>query len=80
MTVRRDIWHERLVEHLQEREWSDVQIINLTHKIGHSALMSHEGVLEVLEYQQSIDEQIQAEKDFDKTYHPTLFDQTRVDL
>lgn len=68
MTVRRDIWHERLVEHLQEREWSDVQIINLTHKIGHSALLSCEGVLSVLEYQQQIDENIQAEKDFDRVY------------
>lgn len=66
--LRRDEYRERLVEHLQEREWTQVQIINLTHKIGHSALMSNQGVLEVLEYQQIIDENIQAQKDFDRVY------------
>lgn len=74
MTVRRDEYYERLVEHLQEREWSDVQIINLTHKIGHSALMSHEGVLEVLEFQQEVDEGIQAQKDHDRVFvEPTTY-------
>lgn len=76
MSHRVDHWHDRLVEHLQEREWSDVQIINLTHKIGHSALLSCEGVLSVLEYQQQIDENIQAEKEHDRVF----YNDTRVDL
>jgi hypothetical protein len=66
MSHRKDHWHEALVEHLENREWADIQIINLTHRIGRSALMSCEGVLEVLEYQQMIDEQIAAEKEHDR--------------
>lgn len=66
MSHRVDHWHEALVEHLQEREWSDVQITNLTHRIGHSALLSCEGILEVLEYQQEVDEAIVAQKEADR--------------
>lgn len=68
MSHHRDIYFERLQEHLLEREWSEVQILNLAHRIGRSALMSHEGVLEVLEYQQQIDENIQAQKDHDRVF------------
>lgn len=64
--IRRDEYHERLVEHLTEREWSNVQITNLAHRIARSALMSFEGVLEVLEYQQQIDENIAAQKEHDR--------------
>lgn len=63
---RRDEHYERLAEHLTEREWSEVQILNLAHRIARSALMSHEGVLEVLEYQQEIDENIAAQKEHDR--------------
>lgn len=80
MGIRRDIWHEALVEHLQEREWSDVQIINLTHRIGHSALLSCEGILEVLEYQQEVDEGIAAQKEHDRVFisqhEPTVYQPT----
>lgn len=37
-------------------------------KIGRSSLLSCEGVLDVLEYQQSIDEHIEAEKQYDETF------------
>lgn len=72
-----------LTDHLEEREWSNVQIVNLLQKIGRNALLSCEGVLDVYEYQQEIDEQIEAEKEFDrwaiartfnKTYQPVDFD------
>lgn len=83
MSHRRDIWHDALVEHLEEREWSQVQIINLTHRIGHSALMSCEGVLEVLEYQQLIDSNIEEKKreealnDFERVFNKDQFQQTQ---
>lgn len=62
----RDIYHERLVEHLTEREWSPEQIHRLSRTIARSALMSAEGVLEVLEYQQGVDEEIAAKKEHDR--------------
>ena len=55
-----------LHSHLEEREWSDVQIVNLLHKIGRNALLSAQSTLEILEYQQAIDEQIEAEKEVDR--------------
>jgi hypothetical protein len=70
-------WLNALHEHLEHREWSGVQIVNLTHKIGRSALLSCEAVLEVLEYQQEIDEYIQAQKDHDKAFSkhdPTVYE------
>jgi hypothetical protein len=70
MSYRRDEHYERLVEHCADREWSDVQIINLAHKVARSALMSFEGVLEILEYQQQVDEGIAAEKEYDQHYIP----------
>jgi hypothetical protein len=72
MSHRVNHWHEALVEHLQNREWSDIQIINLTQKIGRSALMSCEGVLEVLEFQQEVDECIASQKEFDEVFAPPL--------
>lgn len=62
--------HEQLMEHLQEREWSAEDIAHFTHMIGHSALMSEQGVLFVLEFQRTTDERIQAEKDFDQAFVP----------
>lgn len=66
MSHRVDHWHEALVEHLTHREWSESQIEALSRDIGRSALMSHEGVLRVLEVQQQVDEQISAEKEHDR--------------
>lgn len=66
MSHRVDHWHEALVEHLTNREWSQSQIEALSHDIGRSALMSSEGVLRVLEVQQQVDEQIAAEKEHDR--------------
>jgi hypothetical protein len=67
MSHRRDnVYFERLVEHLEEREWADIQIVNMTHLIGRSALLSCEGVLRVLELQQEVDEEIAAQKECDR--------------
>ncbi len=55
---------QKLVDHLDSREWTDVQIANLLQKVGRSALLSSQGVLEVLEYQQQIDiDVVRAEED-----------------
>lgn len=70
MSHRVDFHRERLVEHLTEREWSEEDIAHFTHMVGHSALLSSEAALSVLEFQQSTDERIQAEKDFDATFNP----------
>jgi len=59
---------EKLQAHLLEREWSEEQVINLANKVGR-LLMSHEGALEILEFQQEVDEGIQAQKDFDAVYN-----------
>ena len=59
-------WHEALHEHLANREWSTVQIHEMHRLIGRSTLLSPESVLEVMEYQQVTDEQIQAEKECDR--------------
>jgi hypothetical protein len=58
---------EKLQEHLLEREWSEEQVINLANKVGR-LLMSHEGALEILEYQQEVDEGIQAKKEYDRVF------------
>ena len=55
-----------LHSHLEEREWSDVQIVNLLQKIGRNALLSAESTLEVLEYQRDVDEAIAAQKEHDR--------------
>lgn len=68
MSHRVDHWHEALVEHLTNREWSPSQIEALSHDIGRSALMSSEGVLRVLEVQQQVDEQIAAEREMDRVF------------
>ncbi len=70
MSHRNDFHCERLVEHLQEREWSQSDIDHFTHMIGHSALLSSESAMFVLEFQQATDERIQAEKDFDEVFVP----------
>lgn len=73
MSHRVNHWHEALIGHVTERDWSDEDIAHLSHMIGHSALMSEQGVLTVLEFQQATDERIQAERDFDEVFvHPQL--------
>lgn len=69
MSHRVNHWHEALVEHLTEREWSEEDIAHFAHMIGHSALMSEQGVLSVLEFQQATDERIEAERQYDKLYY-----------
>lgn len=72
MSHRVNHWHEALVEHLDQREWSEGDKVHFLHMIGHSALMSEQGVLSVLEFQQATDERIQAEKDFDEVFVPRV--------
>ena len=65
MESERDFYQD-LYSHLEAREWADVQIVNLLHKIGRSSLLSCEGVLELFEYQQAVDEQVEAEKEYNR--------------
>lgn len=72
MSHRVNHYHEQLVEHLTQREWSDEDKQNFLHMVGRSALMSAQGVLSVLEYQQATDERIKAEKQFDEAFVPGI--------
>lgn len=58
--------YEALVSHLEEREWSEVQIANLAHMSVTADVMSLQGILRILKYQQEVDEQIAAEKEHDR--------------
>lgn len=62
MSHRNNFWHEQLVEHLDRRQWSEEDKAHFAHMVGHSALMSEQGVLAVLEYQQATDKRIGAER------------------
>lgn len=64
--------YEALVSHLEEREWSEVQIANLAHMSVTADVMSLQGILRILKYQQEVDEQIAAEKQFDEVYSPEV--------
>jgi len=68
MGHRRDEYHERVLENLEEREWTQEDKDHFFHMIGHSALMSNQGVLAVLEFQQAVDERIEAEKKYDALF------------
>jgi len=70
MSHRRNEYLERLQEHLDEREWTTEDKEHFLHMVGHSALLSTQSALSVLEFQQITDERIQAEKDFDETFVP----------
>lgn len=72
MSHRVNHYHEQLIEHLDERKWSDEDKQNFLHMIGRSALMSTQGVLAVLEYQQATDERIEAERRFDEAFVPGI--------
>ena len=66
MSHRNDFYHEQLVDHITERDWSEEDKTHFLHMIGHSALMSEQGALSILEFQQATDERVQAEKEFDR--------------
>lgn len=70
MSHRRNEYLERLQEHMVEREWSEEDKDHFLHMVGHSALLSTESALHVLEFQQATDERIAAEKAFDETFIP----------
>lgn len=70
MSHRRNEYLERLQEHLDEREWTVEDKEHFLHMVGHSAVLSCQSALSVLEFQQATEERIQAEKDFDKTFVP----------
>lgn len=53
-----------------EREWTAEDKDHFLHMVGHSALLSTESALHVLEFQQATDERIAAEKAFDRTFAP----------
>ena len=61
-------WHNQLRNHLEDKEWSDVQITNLAMKIGRSTMMSCEAAVELLEYVKTVDEQIAAQKEQDELH------------
>jgi len=62
-------WYGELVKHLEDKEWSDVQINNLAMKIGRSTMLSCEAAVELLEYVQNIDEEIAAQKEYDAVFN-----------
>jgi len=67
-------YYAALAEHLENREWSEVQVMNMMHKvIGNYATVSAQTVLEVLEMQQEVDECIASKKEFDRAFVPQSF-------
>lgn len=68
--LRRNEYEQRFNEHLQAREWSADDIARFGQVVHHSALISYEGALEILELQQEVDERIEAEKAFDSVFDP----------
>lgn len=67
---------EALTSHLEAREWTERDIQPLIRMIGTTALTSDQGALRILEYQQAIDERIEAEKQHDEVFiQPPLFDE-----
>jgi len=91
--IRRDEYQERFVEHLHEREWDEVQILELSRQINRSPLLTYASALAILEYQQEVDEGIEAKRKYDELFatcdRPVIertelaqsdFDSRRVDL
>lgn len=68
MSYRRNEYLERLQEHLDEREWTAEDKEHFLHMVGHSALLSTQSALSVLEFQQLTDERIEAEKQHDQVF------------
>lgn len=83
MTHRVDHYREALAEHLTEREWHPKEVESFVTMIGRSALSSYQSALNILEYQQAVDEQVQAEKQHDTVFmpeQPTLFDTPQLEV
>lgn len=78
MSHRRNEYLERLQEHMDEREWTDADKEHFLHMVGHSALLSTQSALSVLEFQQLTDERIEAEKEYDQTFFPNDSDPSFV--
>lgn len=66
----RNLYLEKLVEHLEAREWEERDIKPLVRMIGHNALTSFQTSLALLEYQQMVDERIEAEAHYDNVFNP----------
>lgn len=73
---------EALTSHLEARDWTERDIQPLIRMIGTTALTSDQGALRILEYQQAIDERIEAEQQHDEVfvgnYQPTLFEESEA--
>lgn len=61
---------EALTSHLEARNWTERDIQPLIRMIGTTALTSDQGALRILEYQQAIDERIEAEAHYDNVFNP----------
>lgn len=72
MGFRNNFHREQLEEHIERRGWTKEDKDHFFHMIGHSALMSEQGVLSVLEYQQATDERIAAEEQCDEVFGATV--------
>ncbi len=73
--MRTHLYHELLIHHLEERDWSEDDRLHFLRMVGRNTLLSAQSALAVLEFQQATDERIQAEKDYDEVFcQPTLFD------
>jgi len=73
--MRTQLYHELLIHHLEERDWTEEDRLHFLRMVGRSTLLSAQSALAVLEFQQATDERIQAEKDYDEVFcQPTLFD------
>lgn len=77
MSHRTHEWNERLVSHLENREWTQEDREHFLHMVGRSTIMSAQGALAILEFQESVDERIEAQKKYDELftgecYQPSL--------
>lgn len=59
--------YQDFYKHLEDREWSDVQVVNLMQQIAMAGL-SHQirDIHNLFKYQQQADEQIEAEKEMNR--------------
>lgn len=73
---------DKLIEHLTEREWHLKEVESFVTMIGRSALSSYQSALNILEYQQAVDEMVQAQKQHDAVFipQPTLFDEPQLEV
>lgn len=72
-----DLYKEQIIEHLEQRDWNEREINGLLRMIGSSALMSEQGALNILLYQQTTDEIVEASKQHDEIFiQDSLFNPT----